>query len=69
MFDKPEIEFSPEEEQIRANLYNQLIEFLENDVLNVTSAGYFAKAMIAIIKRRGFDVRFRINLGLGEDCG
>lgn len=32
------------------------MSFLENDVLNVTSAGYFAKAFIAIIKKRGFDV-------------
>ncbi|CAD8127244.1 unnamed protein product [Paramecium sonneborni] len=50
----------PEEEngnqQIRQGLYNQLLSFLENDILNVTSAGYFAKAFIAIIKKRGFDV-------------
>lgn len=41
---------------IRVSLYDELIKFLENDVFNNTSAGYFAKAYLAIIKKRGYDV-------------
>ncbi|CAK84551.1 unnamed protein product (macronuclear) [Paramecium tetraurelia] len=43
-------------EMIRVNLYDQLISFLEADVFNMTSAGYFSKAFLAILKKRGFDV-------------
>ncbi|CAD8185847.1 unnamed protein product [Paramecium pentaurelia] len=56
LFECPEEEIQFENQQIRQGLYNQLLSFLENDILNVTSAGYFAKAFIAIIKKRGFDV-------------
>ncbi|CAD8193917.1 unnamed protein product [Paramecium octaurelia] len=56
LFECPEEEIQNENLQIRQGLYNQLLSFLENDILNVTSAGYFAKAFIAIIKKRGFDV-------------
>ncbi|CAD8070462.1 unnamed protein product [Paramecium primaurelia] len=56
LFECPEEEIQNENQQIRQGLYNQLLSFLDNDILNVTSAGYFAKAFIAIIKKRGFDV-------------
>ncbi|CAD8193241.1 unnamed protein product [Paramecium octaurelia] len=56
LFECPEEEIQFENQQIRQGLYSQLLSFLENDILNVTSAGYFAKAFIAIIKKRGFDV-------------
>ncbi|CAD8128039.1 unnamed protein product [Paramecium sonneborni] len=56
LFECPEEEIENENKQIRQGLYNQLLSFLENDILNVTSAGYFAKTYIAIIKKRGFDV-------------
>ncbi|CAK69282.1 unnamed protein product (macronuclear) [Paramecium tetraurelia] len=56
LFECPEEEIQFENQQIRQGLYGQLLSFLENDILNVTSAGYFAKAFIAIIKKRGFDV-------------
>ncbi|CAD8050274.1 unnamed protein product [Paramecium primaurelia] len=42
-----------ENEEIRANLLNNLLQLLENDALIVTTAGYFAKAVNTIILKRG----------------
>ncbi|CAD8213253.1 unnamed protein product [Paramecium pentaurelia] len=56
LFEFPEEEIQNENLQIRQGLYNQLLSFLDNDLLYVTSAGYFAKVFIALIKKRGLDV-------------
>ncbi|CAD8179364.1 unnamed protein product [Paramecium octaurelia] len=56
LFERPEEGIEADAEMIRVNLYDQLISFLEADVFNMTSAGYFSKAFLAIIKKRGFDV-------------
>ncbi|CAD8141637.1 unnamed protein product [Paramecium octaurelia] len=42
-----------ENEEIRANLLDYLLQLLEDDALNVTTAGYFAKALNTIILKRG----------------
>ncbi|CAD8066079.1 unnamed protein product [Paramecium sonneborni] len=42
-----------ENEIIRANLLENLLKLLENDVIIVTTAGYFAKVVNAIIHKRG----------------
>lgn len=53
---------------IRITLFDQLINFLDFDVFNMTSAGYFSKVFLAIIKKRGYDVsyysKFRYGLKL-----
>ena len=54
-------ELDDEGEKVRESLLPTLISFLDQDCLNVTSAGYFAKAFIPIIKRRGYDLWARIN--------
>lgn len=58
LFERPEEGIEADAEMIRVSLYDQLISFLEEDVFNMTSAGYFSKAFLAIIKKRGFDVSF-----------
>lgn len=45
-------------EEKRVTFLPRLFEFLDADYLNVTSAGYFAKVVGAIIRRRGFDVKY-----------
>lgn len=44
------------QEEMRIKFLPKLFQFLEADFLNVTGAGYFAKVLIAIIRRRGYDV-------------
>lgn len=41
------------------------MSFLEQDFLCITSSGYFAKALLAIIKRRGYDVKKYLNFRFG----
>ncbi|CAD8102044.1 unnamed protein product [Paramecium sonneborni] len=56
LFERPEEEIEADAEMIRVSLIDQFIGFLDGDVFNMTSAGYFSKAFLAIIKKRGFDV-------------
>lgn len=56
MFERPEEGIEADAEMIRVSLYDELINFLENDAFNTTSAGYFSKTYLAIIKKRGYDV-------------
>lgn len=44
------------QEELRIKFLPKLFQFLEADFLNVTGAGYFSKVLIAIIRRRGYDV-------------
>jgi serine/threonine-protein phosphatase 6 regulatory subunit 3 len=66
LFERPEEGITLENENIRVTLFDQLVGFLDNDVLNYTSAGYFAKVFCAIIKLRGYDVNKYINLRYGQ---
>ncbi|CAD8062430.1 unnamed protein product [Paramecium sonneborni] len=48
-------DFQNENEQLRNKLLPDLLFLLENDSILITSAGYFAKIISAIIHKRGFD--------------
>ncbi|CAK84076.1 unnamed protein product (macronuclear) [Paramecium tetraurelia] len=56
LFERPEEILDADDEMTRFTLFPRLMGFLEVDVFNMTSAGYFSKALLAIIKKRGFDV-------------
>ncbi|CAD8191460.1 unnamed protein product [Paramecium pentaurelia] len=56
LFERPEEGIEADAEMIRITLFDQLINFLDFDVFNMTSAGYFSKVFLAIIKKRGYDV-------------
>jgi hypothetical protein len=43
-------------ETIRVTLLPTLLSVLENDSINITTAGYFAKTIIPIIRKRGYEV-------------
>jgi serine/threonine-protein phosphatase 6 regulatory subunit 3 len=52
-----------ETEEIKASkdweiLLPKLFSFLDRDSICMTAAGYFNKAIITILRRRGFDVAF-----------
>lgn len=49
-------QLSQEHEAIRKSLLPKLFSFLEQDALNVTASGYFAKTLSPIIRRRGYSV-------------
>ncbi|CAD8169980.1 unnamed protein product [Paramecium octaurelia] len=60
IFDSPEGGLDADDEMTRFTLFHRLIAFLEVDVFNMTSAGYFSKFFLALIKKRGFDVWYGI---------
>ena len=47
-----------EHEETRKTFLKQLFSFIDRDYLNLTSAGYFSKVVLSLIRKRGYDVIF-----------
>lgn len=56
LFEPPETADSKTAEDVRSQLLPYFLSFLRSDTLCVTSAGYFSKGMLALIRRRGYSV-------------